>query len=190
MKPTNSGEASFEEVYRTYYKGCLNFIAGSYPTLRDEEVEDICSETMMKAFRSFESFDVSKGNITTWLFKIAINTAKDHFLDQKKLPSSTMTMNSVSDEEKEAGYEPDIADPDTKSPIDMILEEEREEKKNENIEKLEGLEKEILLMRDRGDRYKDIAERLGIPETTCRTKFRRATQKLRRLMEVSDDLID
>lgn len=185
-KPTS--EASFEEVYRTYYKGCLAFIASSYPKLREEEVEDICSETMIKAFRSFSCYDPEKGSITTWLFRIAINAAKDHFSDQKKQPTAAVAMPAISDEDQKDGYEPDIADPDTKTPIDMLVDVENEAKKNANIERLDEMQREIVLMREEGRRYKEISERLGIPETTARTKFRRAMLRLKKMMASSDEI--
>lgn len=186
-KPTS--EASFEEVYRTYYKGCMAFIASTFPKLREEEVEDICSDAMIRAFRSFKGYDPAKGGMTTWLFKIAVNAAKDHFSDCKKQPAS-ITSSGKGRDDIEDVYELDIIDTDSKTPIEVILEEEREEKKNENIEKLEEIEKEIVLMRDQGVKYSEISEKLGIPSATCRTKFRRATQKLRKIMNASDEAID
>lgn len=190
-KPTNprdDNQEAFAKVYTSCYTGCLAYIHKIYPKLADEEVEDICSEAMMKALRSYSGYDPAKGTITTWLFKIATNVAKDHFEDKKKQPSATMTVAQISDDDKKDGYEPDIADPDTKTPIDVILDEEREAKKNANIERLPEMERKIVLMRDDGLHYKEIAEKLGIPEPTARTKFRRAMQKLKKMMETSDEI--
>jgi len=188
LKPTS--EASFEDVYKTYYKGCLSFILSTYPRLREEEAEDICSEAMMRAFRSFHNYDSQKGSITTWLCKIAVNAAKDHFSEQKKRPSSIMSAGKISKEDMDDGNEPGIVDPDTKTPIEVILEEEIEDKKNKNIDRLETTERTVVLLRDQGHKYKEISEQLGIPAATCRTKFRRATQKLRKMMNASDEDID
>ena len=187
LKPTDPKD-SFEEVYRTYYSGCLSFIHSTYPKLRDEEVEDICSEAMMKAFRSFKCYDSRKGTMTTWLFRIAVNTAKDYFDDKKKQPSATASILQPGDEDNSEGYESDVVDTDTKTPIEVILEEETQAKKDANIDKLNEVDKYIVLMRDTGKQYKEIAAELGLPETTCRTKFRRAIMKLRKMMEMSDEI--
>lgn len=188
INTTDDNQEAFAKVYTSCYAGCLAYIHKIYPKLTDEEVEDICSEAMMKALRSYGSYDPAKGTITTWLFKIAMNVGKDHFEAKKKQPSATMTVAAIGDDEAKDGYEPDIVDPDTKTPLEVILGEEREEKKNANIDRLPEIERNIVLMRDDGLHYREISEKLGIPEPTARTKFRRAMIKLKNMMETSDEI--
>jgi DNA-directed RNA polymerase specialized sigma24 family protein len=89
-------------------------------------------------------------------------------------------------EEEEFAVE--IIDTDCKNPMEVILEKEMEERKQINLSKLSPLEQRIIAMREEGQQFKDIALQLGMPSTTARTKYRRATLKLKSLMEISDEL--
>lgn len=43
-----------------------------------DTAEDLTAETFLKAIRSLEQFDSSKGSPRAWIFKIAENTLRDH----------------------------------------------------------------------------------------------------------------
>ena len=177
----------FLRLYNNIYQGCLMYIARNFPQFDDEETRDICSDMMTKAFSRFHTYDASKGAFTTWLYTIACNTAIDHANDSKKKPSATVQLPGGAGEDED-DFEVDIEDEDSKNPMDMILEKEMEEKKTRNISRLSQQEQLILSMREEGRPFKEIAERLGIPATTARTQCRRATLKLKKMMDVSDDL--
>lgn len=179
--------SEFLRLYNSIYQGCLMYIARNFPNFDDEETRDICSDTMTKAFSKFHTYDTQKGAFTTWLYTIAFNTAIDHANEHKKQPNVTASLPSpISDEDDD--FSTDIIDTDSKSPMDMIVEKEMEEKKRLQLAKLSQVEQSIIAMREEGLQFKDIALLLNMPATTARTKYRRATLKLKDLMEISDDL--
>lgn len=188
-KKKNQQEITLSEFLRLYnniYQGCLLYIARNFPNFDDEETRDICSDTMTKAFSKFHSYDPQKGAFTTWLYTIAYNTAIDHADANKKKPNASVSLPSPDVEEEEFAVE--IIDTDCKNPMEVILEKEMEERKQLNLSKLSPLEQRIIAMREEGQQFKDIALQLGMPSTTARTKYRRATLKLKSLMEISDEL--
>ena len=176
-------------LYNSIYQGCLLYIARNFPQIDDEQTRDICSDTMTKAFSRFHTYDASKGAFTTWLYTIASNTAIDFINDSKKQPSTGSPLPiSGGGDENDDEYHIDIEDEDSKNPMDEILEKEREEKKQAYFAKLDKIDQIILSMREEGRPFNEIAERLGIPATTARTRCRRATLKLKKWMEISDEI--
>lgn len=181
--------SEFLRLYNNIYQGCLLYIARNFPQIDDEQTRDICSDTMTKAFSRFHRYDASKGAFTTWLYTIASNTAIDFINDSKKQPSTgTPLPLSGGGDENDDEYHIDIEDEDSKNPMDEILEKEREEKKRTYFAKLESIDQKILSMREEGRQFNEIAEQLGIPSTTARTRCRRATLKLKKWMEISDEI--
>ena len=181
--------SEFLRLYNSIYQGCLLYIARNFPQIDDEQTRDICSDTMTKAFSRFHTYDASKGAFTTWLYTIASNTAIDFINDSKKQPSTGSPLPiSGGGDENDDEYHIDIEDEDSKNPMDEILEKEREEKKQAYFAKLEKIDQIILSMREEGRPFNEIAERLGIPATTARTRCRRATLKLKKWMEISDEI--
>lgn len=181
--------SEFLRLYNSIYQGCLLYIARNFPQIDDEQTRDICSDTMTKAFSRFHTYDASKGAFTTWLYTIASNTAIDFINDSKKQPSTSAPLPiSGGGDENEDEYHIDIEDEDSKNPMDEILEKEREEKKQTYFAKLEPIDQKILSMREEGRPFNEIAQLLGIPSTTARTRCRRATLKLKKWMEISDEI--
>ncbi len=69
---------SFREVYEHYHsyvRASLYWMVGSEP------LDDLVQETFVKVWKSFDSFQ-GESHIKTWIYRIAINTAKD-FLKKK-----------------------------------------------------------------------------------------------------------
>ena len=180
--------SEFLRLYNSIYQGCLLYIARNFPQIDDEQTRDICSDTMTKAFSRFHTYDASKGAFTTWLYTIASNTAIDFINDSKKQPSTSAPLPLAGGDENDEEYHIDIEDEDSKNPMDEILEKEREEKKQTFFAKLEPIDQKILSMREEGRQFNEIAEQLGIPSTTARTRCRRATLKLKKWMEMSDEI--
>ncbi len=180
--------SEFLRLYNSIYQGCLLYINRNFPQIDDEQARDICSDTMTKAFSRFHTYDASKGAFTTWLYTIASNTAIDFINDSKKQPSTGTPLPLTDGDENDDEYRIDIEDEDSKNPMDEILEKEREEKKQTYFAKLEKIDQTILSMREEGRPFNEIAERLGIPAATARTRCRRATLKLKKWMEMSDEI--
>src|SRR5271166_3311010 len=77
------------------------------------EVEDVTQEAFIKAYRAMPNFR-GESAFYTWLYRIAINTAKNHFAAQGRR-APTVVANDIADQEggEDAAYLSDTATPDS-----------------------------------------------------------------------------
>lgn len=152
-----------------------------------EEVEDIAQETFIKAYRALPQF---RGDAAfyTWLYRIAVNTAKNYLAARNR---NMLTVSDVAGEEEEVGDER-YAAPDIDTPDAQLLSKQIAFAVNEAVEALpEELRTAITLREIEGMSYEDIANFMGCPIGTVRSRIFRAREaiaaKLRPILGTSED---
>ncbi|MCS6786670.1 MAG: RNA polymerase sigma factor RpoE [Thiobacillaceae bacterium] len=152
-----------------------------------EEVQDIAQETFIKAYRALPQF---RGDAAfyTWLYRIAVNTAKNYMTARNREMS---TVSEVAGEEEEGGEER-YAAPDIDTPEGHLLSKQIAYAVNEAVEALpEELRTAITLREIEGMSYEDIANFMGCPIGTVRSRIFRAREaiaaKLRPILGTSED---
>ena len=149
-----------------------------------EDIEDICLESFQKAFSQIASYN-PEYKFSTWLYRIARNTAFDHLSrnDREKTNLPTTSINEDFAELKDI--------PATMhNPEEDIINQQEYDKWLNNIEKLKDdyrVVAKMNLIDNFG--YKEIAEALDMPLNTVKTKIRRAKNQLLKMMEYSDELL-
>ncbi len=152
-----------------------------------EEVEDIAQETFIKAYRALPQF---RGDAAfyTWLYRIAVNTAKNH------LATRNRSMPTVSDAvgDSEDGNDERFSATDINTPDAELLTKQIAYAVNEAVEALpDELRTAITLREIEGMSYEDIANFMGCPIGTVRSRIFRAREaiavKLRPLLGTTDD---
>lgn len=74
-------ESEFQSLFKEHQPSLKSFI---YRLVTNtEDVEDLCQETFIKAFKNINSFQ-EKSSFKTWLFAIANNLVKDHYKANKR----------------------------------------------------------------------------------------------------------
>lgn len=151
------------------------------------EVEDVAQEAFIKAYRALPQFR-GESAFYTWLYRIAINTAKNHLASSGRRPS---TPTAVENEDGETFDETDNLT-DINTPESVLASREIAETVNRAIESLpEDLRTAIVLREIEGMSYEDIAETMGSPIGTVRSRIFRAREaiaaKLRPLLGTNDD---
>jgi RNA polymerase sigma-70 factor (ECF subfamily) len=147
------------------------------------EAEDVAQESFIKAYRALPQFRGDSA-FYTWLYRIAINTAKNALVSRDRSPIS-YEINLNSDEDA-----PDVAsrlrDPDT--PEGLALTEEIRATVNAAIDALpEDLRTAIVLRELDGMSYEEISVAMDCPVGTVRSRIFRARESIdRRLREVFD----
>ena len=150
------------------------------------DVEDVCTQTFLKAFLHIDSYDPAKAEFRTWLYTIGWNTALDHLSgrqrEKENMPTSSIDGNSNG---FSAARIPDSA----KGPEDQISYQEDYRKALAYIEELDDRYRDIAKDRFINEcEYSEIAERYNLPINTVKTRIKRAREILVRMMETSDEL--
>ena len=175
-------QAAFIVLYTRYNAGVKSHIARY--VIQKEDVEDICLESFQKAFSQIGSYNPDY-KFSTWLYRIARNTAFDHLSrhDREKTNMPTTSINEDIAELKEI--------PATMhNPEEDIINQQEYDKWLTNIEKLKDdyrVVAKMNLIDNFG--YKEIADALDIPINTVKTKIRRAKAQLLKMMDYSDELL-
>ena len=175
-------QAAFIVLYTRYNTGVKSHI--SRYVIQKEDVEDICLESFQKAFSQIGSYN-PEYKFSTWLYRIARNTAFDHLSrhDREKTNMPTTSINEDLAELKEI--------PATMhNPEEDIINQQEYDKWLTNIEKLKDDYKVVAKMNLIDNfGYKEIADALDIPINTVKTKIRRAKAQLLKMMDYSDELL-
>jgi RNA polymerase sigma-70 factor (ECF subfamily) len=156
--------------------------------IRDpSEIEDVAQEAFIKAYRALPNFRGDSA-FYTWLYRIAINTAKNYLVAQgRRAPTSTETEVEDAERMDDAEQLRDVNTPDS-----MLLSKQVGEAVNRAIDRLpEDLRTAIVLREIEGLSYEEIAESMNCPIGTVRSRIFRAREaianELRPLLETSKD---
>lgn len=132
-----------------------------------EDEEDLFQEIVLQLWRSYDSFK-GQSKISTWMYRVALNTAITLFRKKTKSPKTDELM-----EYHQRDY----------------LEEDNDEKQSQIallykvIKLLPRVERAIVVMYLDDQPYREIAETLGISEVNARVKMNRLKKTLKELME-------
>lgn len=158
--------------------------------VRDSDlVQDIAQETFIRAYRALPNFRGDSA-FYTWLYRIAVNSAKKALSDMKRDPlvlESSRALNEDGEETSRA--ESELSDGET--PEGMLASKEIAAAVNSAIDALsEDLRQAITLREIEGLSYEEIAEVMNCPIGTVRSRIFRArdaiAQRLKPLLDVED----
>lgn len=140
-------------------------------------VEDIAQETFIRAYRALPQFR-GDAQFYTWLYRIAVNTAKKFLLDFKRDPTvsqSSFKQDEDGDETSWAGTEPTSSE----TPESVLAAKEVAEAVNAALEALPHDLRQALTLREiEGLNYEDISEVMNCPIGTVRSRIFRAREAI------------
>jgi len=141
------------------------------------EAEDIAQEAFIKAYRALPAFRGDSA-FYTWLYRIAVNTAKKALVDLKRDPIVTESALASRDEDEETSrVENELTDGET--PEAVLASKEIAAAVNSAIEALsEDLRQAITLREIEGLSYEEIAELMNCPIGTVRSRIFRAREAI------------
>ena len=145
------------------------------------EAEDIAQEAFIKAYRALPQFRGDSA-FYTWLYRIAINTAKNAVVSRDRSPVEYDLDRSNTDE----SYDMQGRMKDSETPEGLVLTDEIRSTVNAAIDSLpEDLRTAIVLRELEGLSYEEIAAAMACPVGTVRSRIFRAREAIdRRLREV------
>jgi RNA polymerase sigma-70 factor (ECF subfamily) len=150
------------------------------------EIQDVAQEAFIKAYRALPRFRGDSA-FYTWLYRIAINTAKNHLVARGRRPPGTDI-----DVEDAENYDSGTALRDLENPENALFGEELKAVVNTAIGNLpDDLRTAVTLREFDGLSYEDIADIMGCPVGTVRSRIFRARDAIdQKVREQLDPLVD
>ncbi|MFD0726338.1 RNA polymerase sigma factor RpoE [Lysobacter brunescens] len=172
--------AAFDLLVRKYQNRVVALI-GRY--IHDwSECQDVAQETFLRAYRALGNFR-GDAQFSTWLHRIAVNTAKNHLVAHKRRPPGEDI--DIDDAEQ---FESALRLRDNDTPERELMRQEMEQTVMSAVDALpEELRAAITLREVEGMSYEEIAQRMQCPIGTVRSRIFRARDaidaRLRPLMD-------
>ena len=154
-------EAAFVQLIKDN-RGILLKVSNVYSNTYEDQ-KDLYQEIVFQLWKSFDSFR-GDAKISTWVYRIALNTSISNLRKQKRKGeqvSMPFELYNMADEE------------------DRVL-QERMAVVNEHIQKLNVVEKGLILLHLEGKNYEEIAAITGFTPTNVGTRLTRIKQKLKK----------
>lgn len=167
-------EGAWEDLVKTHtrrvYSICYRF------TGKDSEAQDLTQEVFLRLFRTLKSFRAGEGSFTVWLSRMTRNLLIDNY---RRTRADRVT-DSIEDqlpmlEERAVGVG---------SRADGLLAgREASEMLQAALQRLSPELRETVILRDLEElEYKEIAETLGVPEGTVKSRLNRGRAELARIL--------
>ncbi|MEY4724692.1 MAG: hypothetical protein RL043_841 [Pseudomonadota bacterium] len=180
-------QQAFNLLVRKYERKVVRLISR---LVRDpSEVEDVAQEAFIKAYRAVPQFRGDSA-FYTWLYRIAVNTAKNYLVAQGRRPIPLSDTLSEDEDGESFGREDVVSDNHT--PEAELLSRQIAETVNRAIEALpQDLRTAVTLREIEGLSYEEIAEAMNCPIGTVRSRIFRAreaiAEQLRPLLDTPQD---
>ena len=179
IKESLAGDGkAFEELLSPYLQPMYSFVLSlTHDVLM---AEDVTQETCIKIWKHLTRFDSEK-SFKTWIFAIAKNTAFDALKKKRDLPFSAFSQGE--DDEVEEPWSERIAD-ESPLPDELLARADAAQFLERKLRMLPEGFRRILSLRYRDDfSLSEIAEILGEPYNTVKSRHGRALSGLRRVFE-------
>jgi RNA polymerase sigma-70 factor (ECF subfamily) len=171
-------QAAFGELVRRYQDRLFHTVFRLVNNADD--AADVVQEAFLNAYQSLENFK-GESLFFTWLYRIAINTAISWRRKQRPLVSIEGSRNG------DGAIDP--VDASEFSQPGHALEQAEEERRVQNaLQRLSLEHRTVLVLKDiEGRKYDDMAEVLGVPIGTIRSRLHRARTELREVLEQEEE---
>jgi RNA polymerase sigma-70 factor, ECF subfamily len=159
---------AFKQLYQAYGPRVKSYMMrqGANP----DTAEELAQETLLTVWRKAALYAGDKGSATTWIFTIARNLRIDRL--RKEVPWQELPEGR--DEEASSDTPPD----------ESVSERERQVRVQAALAELPADQHEVVsLSYLEGLSHSEIAERLGLPLGTVKSRMRLAYQKIRESVE-------
>jgi len=142
------------------------------------EAEDLFQQTWLRVVEKIRGFDPSR-NFDAWLFTLARNLAIDHL--RRTRPES---LDEPLPNDESGATRVDWLTSSASAPFDQALERERARNVGTALTDLPVIYREVLTLRFEEEmKIEEIAEVLGAPLSTVKSRLRRSLERLRQSLE-------
>jgi RNA polymerase sigma factor (sigma-70 family) len=165
-------DAAWESIVTSYGRRIYNL---SYRyTGRRDEAEDLTQEIFIRIYQNLKSFRSEVGTFQSWILRVGRNLIIDHYRQARRYQPA------AGSEEMETM---NLKDDKLPSPQRMVEQAEASKFLMDGLQSLAPELKEAIILRDlEGMAYQEIAELLGIPEGTVKSRINRGRLELAKLL--------
>lgn len=162
-------QTAWDEIVRANRRRVFN-IAYKF-TGRHDLAEDLTQDVFVKIFKSLDTFD-RRANFQTWLVSVSRNLCIDHYRSVRKEREAI-------DRDVDPGDLAPVAN--TTSPYQSLEQRDRASLLRRGLAELAPTLREAVLLRDLQElSYQEIADKLGLPEGTVKSRINRGRNELAR----------
>ena len=147
----------FQAVYRELYPSLSRYVH------RFTGDTDAAADIVQDSFMRLLEHDLPRDEVRPWIFVVATNLARDRVRKRERRRRLLV-----------ANQEKTVA---ASSPLDDLERAERIELVRKALERLSERDRQMLLMREEGFRYTEIAEAVGVRSTSVGALVARALKK-------------
>ncbi len=175
-KVQRGDKRAFDLLVKKYQHRIMNVL--SRYLNNPDDVQDITQEAFIKAYRALPTFRGDSA-FYTWLYRIAINTAKNHLVAQSRRPTQGLVDNQEAEQYDSADLLRENATPER-----LLHKEQVQEVITKAFEELpEDLRMAISLRELEGMSYEEIADAMDCPIGTVRSRIFRAREAIDKKLE-------
>jgi RNA polymerase sigma-70 factor (ECF subfamily) len=173
--------AAWEELAKTQHRRiygiCYRFIGSA------SEAEDLTQDVFIKVFRNLASFDPAKGGFNTWLTTLTRNMLVDNYR-RARMDRVTDSLDESSSGEEDGPTKLDRLADTGRTQEQLVSGMELRAQIQEALKQVSPELREAVILRDLEDMdYKDIAEVLGVPQGTVKSRISRGRSELAKLLK-------
>jgi RNA polymerase sigma-70 factor (ECF subfamily) len=174
---TQAWEQLARSQHRRIYGICFRF------TGSQSDAEDLTQEAFLKIYRNLSSFDPAKGGFATWLTTLTRNLLVDHYR-RCRLERATESLDESFDGEEDGPSKADRLQDGGKTQEQQISGLQLRSQIQAALLQVSPDLREAVILRDLEDMdYKEIAEILGVPQGTVKSRISRGRSELARLLK-------
>jgi RNA polymerase sigma-70 factor, ECF subfamily len=180
LRCLNGDSAAWAEMVRTHHKRvyglCYRFTGNA------TDAEDLTQDVFLKVYANLGSFDAGRGSLPVWITTMTRNLLVDNFRRTRNLRATSSLDEGWDDSEE---FRPvDRLTAAGPSQHELAVNKELAKMVQEALAKVSVELREAVILRDLQDMdYKEIAQVLGIPEGTVKSRISRGRAELARLLE-------
>ena len=176
VERANAGDTRAFELLVIKYQRRIERLVGRM--VRDVDlVPDIAQETFIRAYKALHQFR-GEAQFYTWLYRIAVNTAKKALMEMRRSPIITESaLHNRSEDDETSVIEQELITQET--PETVLAAQEIAQAVNAAMEALpEDLRQAVTLREIEGLSYEEISQAMDCPIGTVRSRIFRAREAI------------
>lgn len=172
----DGNKQAFDKIILKYQQRIIQLVSRFVHNPSD--AQDVSQEVFIKAYRAIPNFR-GESAFFTWLYRIGVNTAKNHLVSRARRSSNKEVEPEVA-EHYETAYKLKEGD----SPEHLLLTEEIRNAIVTSIDRLPTELKKVITLREfEGLSYEEIANVMECPVGTVRSRLFRAREAIDKVIE-------